>query len=159
MATSFDLLIKQRSVIEFLAAEGCSAANIHARMKSVYGEMCISDCAVRKWKYLKGHQYDNDEEVIVDVRRWCRGQSSEFFADGVRQLVKRWRLSVDRDDRADKSVLRDVTGVTLAALGEIRRNFRGRHVTVGVTSASPRTRDRLARMKGGPLTMRINNGC
>ncbi|GFO45591.1 histone-lysine N-methyltransferase SETMAR-like protein [Plakobranchus ocellatus] len=49
MAKSNDLLIKQRSVIEFLAAEGCSAANIHARMKTVYGEMCISDCAVRKW--------------------------------------------------------------------------------------------------------------
>ncbi|GFO44351.1 RING finger protein 10-like [Plakobranchus ocellatus] len=49
MATSNDLLIKQRPVIEFLAAEGCSAANIHARMKTVYGEMCISDCAVRKW--------------------------------------------------------------------------------------------------------------
>ena len=48
-------------------------------------------------KYLKGHHYDNDEEVIADVRRWCRGQSSEFFADGVRKLVKRWRLCVDRD--------------------------------------------------------------
>ncbi|GFN93962.1 hypothetical protein PoB_002046800 [Plakobranchus ocellatus] len=35
MATSNDLLIKQRSVIEILAAEGCSAANIHARMKTV----------------------------------------------------------------------------------------------------------------------------
>ncbi|GFO16755.1 transposase [Plakobranchus ocellatus] len=46
--TSNDLLIKQHSVIEFLAAEGCSAANIHARMKTVYGEMCISDCAVHK---------------------------------------------------------------------------------------------------------------
>ncbi|GFO32395.1 histone-lysine N-methyltransferase SETMAR [Plakobranchus ocellatus] len=167
MATSNDLLIKQPSVIEFLAAEGCSAANIQARMKTVYGEKCISDCAVRKWvrifkgedhietilrdqkrsglnpatrqcapihqspksgplkaartcdttapciqprscpsdyylfpqlkKYLKGHHYDNDEEVIADVRRWCDGQSSEFIADGVRQLVKRWRLCVDRD--------------------------------------------------------------
>ncbi|GFN74129.1 histone-lysine N-methyltransferase SETMAR-like protein [Plakobranchus ocellatus] len=48
-------------------------------------------------KYLKGHHYDNDEEVIADVRRWCREQWSEFFADGVRQLVKRWRLCVDRD--------------------------------------------------------------
>ncbi|GFO40415.1 transposase [Plakobranchus ocellatus] len=35
-------------------------------------------------KYLKGYHYDNDEEVIANVRRWCRGQSSEFFADGVR---------------------------------------------------------------------------
>ncbi|GFO48466.1 hypothetical protein PoB_007497100 [Plakobranchus ocellatus] len=64
----------------------------------------------------------------------------------------------DQKDRAVKAVLRDVTGLDLAALGEIRWNFRGRHVTVGVTSASPRNRDRLARMKGGPLTMR-NNGC
>ncbi|GFO19360.1 transposase [Plakobranchus ocellatus] len=48
--------------------------------------------------YLKGHHYVivNDEEVIVDVRRWYRGQWSEFFADGVRQLVKHWRLCVDR---------------------------------------------------------------
>ncbi|GFS09405.1 hypothetical protein ElyMa_004781400, partial [Elysia marginata] len=48
-------------------------------------------------KYLKSHHYDNDEEVIADVRRWCRGQSSEFLANGVRQLVKPWRLCVDRD--------------------------------------------------------------
>ncbi|GFS20231.1 histone-lysine N-methyltransferase SETMAR [Elysia marginata] len=34
-------------------------------------------------KYPKGHHYDNDQEVIADVHRWCRGQSSEFFADGV----------------------------------------------------------------------------
>ncbi|GFN80311.1 histone-lysine N-methyltransferase SETMAR [Plakobranchus ocellatus] len=136
MATSNDLLIKQRSIIEFLAPEGCSAASIRARMETVYGEMCISDCAVRKWspnsgrlkaagtydpayspdfapsdyylfpqlkKYLKGHHYDNDEEAIADVRRRCRGQSSEFFADGVRQSLKRWRLCVDRDgDFAEK---------------------------------------------------------
>ncbi|GFS10257.1 histone-lysine N-methyltransferase SETMAR [Elysia marginata] len=50
-------------------------------------------------KYLKGHHFDNDEEVIAiaNVRRWCRGQSSEFFPDGVRQLVKHWRLHVDHD--------------------------------------------------------------
>ncbi|GFR69621.1 histone-lysine N-methyltransferase SETMAR [Elysia marginata] len=48
-------------------------------------------------KYLKGHHYDNDEEVVADVRRWCRRQSSELFADGVRRLVKRLRLCVDRN--------------------------------------------------------------
>ncbi|GFN95465.1 transposase [Plakobranchus ocellatus] len=48
-------------------------------------------------KYLKGYHYDNDEKVIADVRKWCRGQSSEFFADGVHQLVKRWRLCVDHE--------------------------------------------------------------
>ncbi|GFN94225.1 transposase [Plakobranchus ocellatus] len=63
MATSNDLLIKQRSVIEFLAAEGCSAANIHARMKTVYGEMCISDCAVRKWWFLIGGSVANESAL------------------------------------------------------------------------------------------------
>ncbi|GFO12509.1 histone acetyltransferase [Plakobranchus ocellatus] len=53
-------------------------------------------------KYLKGHHYDNDEEVIADVGRWCCGQSSEFFSDGVRQLVKSWRLCVDRDSDYDE---------------------------------------------------------
>ncbi|GFR91730.1 synaptic vesicular amine transporter [Elysia marginata] len=48
-------------------------------------------------KYLKGHHYDDDEEVIADVRRWCRGQLSEFFADGARHLLKGWRLCVDRE--------------------------------------------------------------
>ncbi|GFR86850.1 hypothetical protein ElyMa_002477500 [Elysia marginata] len=38
------------------------------------------------------HHCDNDEEFIADVRRWCRGQSCEFFTNGVRQLVKRWKL-------------------------------------------------------------------
>ncbi|GFO50446.1 mariner mos1 transposase [Plakobranchus ocellatus] len=48
-------------------------------------------------KYLKGHHFDSDEEVIADVGRGCHGQSSEFFADGVCQLVKRWRLCIDHD--------------------------------------------------------------
>ncbi|GFS12205.1 transposase [Elysia marginata] len=56
MATSNDLLFEQRPVIEFMAAERCSAANIHSRMKTVYGEMCISDCAVRKWTSLDSTQ-------------------------------------------------------------------------------------------------------
>ncbi|GFO29167.1 transposase [Plakobranchus ocellatus] len=68
MATSNDLLIKQRSVIEVLAAEGCSAANIHARMKTVYGEICILDCAVRKWvRNFKGE--DPRETILRDRKR------------------------------------------------------------------------------------------
>ena len=79
MATSNDLLIKQRSVIEFLAAEGCSAANIHARMKTVYGEMCISDCAVRKWvRIFKGE--DPRETILRDRKRSGRPLSASDTA-------------------------------------------------------------------------------
>ncbi|GFN86863.1 histone-lysine N-methyltransferase SETMAR-like protein [Plakobranchus ocellatus] len=67
MATSSDFLIRQRSVIEFLAAEGCSAANIHARMKTVYGEMCISDCAVCKW--VRGFKGEHHRETILRDRK------------------------------------------------------------------------------------------
>ncbi|GFN88094.1 transposase [Plakobranchus ocellatus] len=70
LATFNDLLIKQRSVIEFLAAEGCSAANIHERMKTVYCEMCISlsDCTVRKWvRICKGE--DPRETILRDRKR------------------------------------------------------------------------------------------
>ncbi|GFO11570.1 histone-lysine N-methyltransferase SETMAR-like protein [Plakobranchus ocellatus] len=74
MATSNDL-IKHCSVIKFLAAEGFSAANIHARMKTVYGEMCISDCAVRKWvRIFKGE--DPRETILRDRKRSGRPLSA-----------------------------------------------------------------------------------
>ena len=48
-------------------------------------------------EHLKGNHIDSDEEVVAAVRQWCREQSPEFFADGIRQLVRRWQLCVDRD--------------------------------------------------------------
>ena len=48
-------------------------------------------------KHLKGNHNDSDEEVVAAVRQWCWEQSPEFFADGIRQLVRRWQLCVDRD--------------------------------------------------------------
>ena len=54
-------------LIEFLAAEGFLASNTHARMKIVYGEMCISDSEVRHWVRLsKG---ENPIETTVRDRK------------------------------------------------------------------------------------------
>ncbi|GFN92433.1 histone-lysine N-methyltransferase SETMAR-like protein [Plakobranchus ocellatus] len=79
MASSNDLLIKQRSVIEFLAAEGCSAANIHAIMKTVYCEMCISDCAVlKRVRIFKGE--DPRETFLRDRKRSGRPLSASVTA-------------------------------------------------------------------------------
>ncbi|GFS21430.1 histone-lysine N-methyltransferase SETMAR [Elysia marginata] len=52
-------------------------------------DLAPSDYYPKLKKYLKGHHYDNDDEIIAHVLGWCRGQSSEFFADGVHHLVKR----------------------------------------------------------------------
>ncbi|GFS22764.1 transposase [Elysia marginata] len=202
-----DHLMKQRSVIEFLTAEGCSAVVIHKRMKAVYGDACLTEeskmqsmqyrhknspapkkfkvvASARKvlltifWdmegivhvefleqgttinseryvstlralkgrlrrvrqdkvkdvviqqdnaqlhtscqtlphppyspdlapsdfflfpllkKHLKGNHYETDAEVEADVPSWCRSQTPEFFADGMRKLVQRWRLCIERD--------------------------------------------------------------
>ena len=50
-----DNLVKQRSVIEFLTAGGCSAVVIHKRMKAVYGDACLTEGKVRKWaRFYRG---------------------------------------------------------------------------------------------------------
>ena len=54
-------------------------------------------------KHLKGNHYNSDEKVVAAVRQWCREQPQEFFADGIRQLVRGWQLCVDRDgDHVEK---------------------------------------------------------
>ena len=48
-------------------------------------------------KHLKGNHYETDAEVEADVCTWCRSQTPEFFADGMRKLVQRWCLCIERD--------------------------------------------------------------
>ena len=64
-------------------------------------------------KHLKGNHYDSDEEVVAAIRKWCREQSPEFFADGIHQLVRRYQLCVDRDgDYVEKINMRCVAEVS-----------------------------------------------
>ncbi|GFR64015.1 hypothetical protein ElyMa_000169200 [Elysia marginata] len=70
MATSNDLLIKQRSVNVFWAAEVGSAANIHARMKTVYSEMCISECKAQSMEYRhKTSSSPRKFQVVASTRK------------------------------------------------------------------------------------------
>ena len=96
---SNDFLIKQGSVIEFLTADGCSAANIYDRMKSVFGNMCISDSAVRKWVgYFKGE--DPTETTVRDHKRPGRPLSA---SDPVHQEAVDCMIRSDR--RVKQSVI------------------------------------------------------
>ena len=96
---SNDFLIKQRSVIEFLTADGCSSANIYDRMKSVFGNMCISDSAVRKWvRYFKGE--DPTETTVRDHKRPGRPLSA---SDTVHQEAVDCMIRSDR--RVKQSVI------------------------------------------------------
>ena len=49
MASAMELRLKQRAVIEFLTAEGCSPTVIHSRMKAVYGHSCVDRSTVARW--------------------------------------------------------------------------------------------------------------
>ena len=63
-----DHLMKQRSVNEFLTAEGCSAVVIHKRMKAVFGDACLTEGKVRKWaRFYRGE--DPKETTVRDRKR------------------------------------------------------------------------------------------
>ena len=47
--------------------------------------------------HLKGQRYSCDAEVEAAVRQWCRQQPPQFFADGIKNLVARWRKCVARN--------------------------------------------------------------
>lgn len=49
MSSTVEFRVKQRSVIEFLAQEGCTPIEIHRRMKALYGESCMDVKNVRQW--------------------------------------------------------------------------------------------------------------
>ena len=68
---------------------------------------------------INDHLISSSERVrlrnhdVAAVRQWCREQSPEFFADGIRQLVRRWQLCVDRDgDYVEKINMRCVAEVS-----------------------------------------------
>ena len=52
-------------MIRFLAIQGESAANIHAKHVNVYGSYALSDAAVRKWK----RKFGEGRESVRDLAR------------------------------------------------------------------------------------------
>ena len=55
--------------------------------------------------YLKGNRYETDEDVKNAVHSWCRDKTADFFADGIQQVVRRWRLCIERDgDYVEKMI-------------------------------------------------------
>ena len=80
MATFNNVLIKQRSVIELLVAEGCSEANNLAIMKTVYALMFMSDSTVRKWVRIFKGEEDPRETIVRYRKRSSRPLSASDMA-------------------------------------------------------------------------------
>ena len=76
MASAMDICLKQRVVIEFLTAEGCSPIEIHTRMKAVYDESCSGVSTVRRWARR------SNEESTDTKRRNLRRNSKCVLPQG-----------------------------------------------------------------------------
>ncbi|GFS08839.1 histone-lysine N-methyltransferase SETMAR [Elysia marginata] len=48
-------------------------------------------------EHLRGNHYESNEGVEAAVRHWFRQKCVDIFTDGMRQLVRRWQVCVDRD--------------------------------------------------------------
>ena len=86
-----DVRLKQRAVIEFLAAEKVRPIEVHRRMQTVYGDRCVDVSAVRRW--------------VRWSLQWGNGlkKKTPFFKDGFQKLVQRWWHCIEvRGDFVEK---------------------------------------------------------
>jgi hypothetical protein len=72
--------------VRFLWTKGLNAKDINKEMFPFYGGKCLFRKAVQN--YVK--RLADDEEVEMEVWKWLRQQSDDFYAAGFDALVKRW---------------------------------------------------------------------
>jgi transposase len=54
---------------------------------------------------VPGKEFEDDEEVISEVKRWLRQRPAEWYREGIQALTSRWRKSIDLEgDYAEKQV-------------------------------------------------------
>jgi hypothetical protein len=59
--------------------------------------------------------------VEAGVWKWCRQQPSQFFADGMKNLVTRWRKCVARNgEEASCEILYSVTNQSISVANPIQ---------------------------------------
>ena len=46
-------------------------------------------------EHLKGQHFSCDEEVKSAVRKWVQKQNTNFFKNGFKKLVQRWRKCIE----------------------------------------------------------------
>jgi hypothetical protein len=46
---------------------------------------------------IRGKKFEDDEEVISEVKRWLRQRPAERYRQGIQALTYRWRKAMDSD--------------------------------------------------------------
>jgi hypothetical protein len=44
---------------------------------------------------IRGKRFEDDEEVITEVKRWSRQRPAEWYCEGTQALASRWRKAKD----------------------------------------------------------------
>ena len=83
--------IRQRSVIEFLTAEGEMCIRTHERLKNMYGDAAVDVSTIRRWFVAV--------KKLKEKQGWLtkRGVDLAFYRAGIHALVKRWTKTVEMD--------------------------------------------------------------
>jgi hypothetical protein len=54
---------------------------------------------------IRGKKFEDDEEVISEVKRWLRQRPSEWSGEGIQSLTSRWHKVIDSEgDYVEKYV-------------------------------------------------------
>ena len=89
-----DTSFRRRAVIEFLVKEEIPAAEIHQRLQSAYGSVCMGASGVRRWmKQFKDGKTEANQKA---VRQCLRMAGTEFFRRGIFKFPERWEKCVQR---------------------------------------------------------------
>jgi hypothetical protein len=75
--------------LRVLWAKGLNAKDIHKEVFPIYGGKCMLRKAVHNWVEKCDKRFADDEEVEMEVRKWLRQQSKDFYAADFDALVKR----------------------------------------------------------------------
>ena len=84
-----------RNIIRFHDAKGERPAEIHKQIVAVYGNV-MNRQNVTKWcrEFSEGRTNVHDE-VQVEVMKWFKGQTADFYDSGIQKLVPRLNKCLD----------------------------------------------------------------
>jgi hypothetical protein len=46
---------------------------------------------------IRGKKFEDDEEVISEVKRWLRQRPAEWYREGIQALTSRWHKAIDSE--------------------------------------------------------------
>jgi hypothetical protein len=88
--------VRQRSVIEFLTAEGEIPIRIRERLKNMYRDAAVDVSTFIRW-FVAVKMLKDKQDCLTSVRQWLRRQHLAFYRAGLHALVKRWTKTVEMD--------------------------------------------------------------